>query len=273
MLSKELEEIVEAALADGVLTDKERAVLHKRAQAEGVDPDELDIVLDGRLAKMKRSEDWLRPAPPQNLANQKLGNIVKCPNCGAQVIGGSAVCTECGYAFSNVSANSSAEKLQAKLDEFNRRQEQRADSRGVASSLMHGIGTTLAGGDLKTYKSKMDIISTFPVPNTRADLLEFLTMLQARANATGPRHGKGLGDTEDLSYAYWLLYTNCINKAKLSFPNDNDFQYYFQTYEKQLQKTKGIIGYVKCHPGAKVALGFLLFMILWIIGLSLLIGH
>ena len=165
MLSKELEEIVEAALADGVLTDKERAVLHKRAQAEGIDLDELDIVIDGRLAKMKRSEDWLRPAPPQNLANQKLGNIVKCPNCGAQVKGGSAVCTECGYAFSNVSANSSAEKLQAKLDEFNRRQEQRADSRGVVSSLMHGIGKEL-GGNKDTYKYKMDIISTFPVPNT-----------------------------------------------------------------------------------------------------------
>ena len=91
MLSKELEEIVEAALADGVLTDKERAVLHKRAQAEGVDPDELDIVLDGRLAKMKRSEDWRRPTPPQNLDNQKLGNIVKCPNCGAQVKGGDVI--------------------------------------------------------------------------------------------------------------------------------------------------------------------------------------
>ena len=275
MLSKELEEIVEAALADGVLTDKERAVLHKRAQAEGVDPDELDIVLDGRLAKMKRSEDWLRPAPPQKLANQKLGNIVKCPNCGAQVKGGSAVCTECGYAFSNVSANGSAEKLQAKLDEFNRRQEQRADSRGVVSSLMHGIGKEL-GGNKDTYKYKMDIISTFPVPNTRADLLEFLTMLQARANATGPRNGMGYAYTEDLSYAYWLLYTNCINKAKLSFPNDNDFQYYFQTYEKQLQKTKGIIGYVKCHPGAKAFLVLFLVIILWIIGLSLLIhsiGH
>ena len=275
MLSKEFEEIVEAALADGVLTDKERAVLHKRAQAEGVDPDELDIVLDGRLAKMKRSEDWLRPAPPQNLANQKLGNIVKCPNCGAQVKGGSAVCTECGYAFSNVSANGSAEKLQAKLDEFNRRQEQRADSRGVASSLMHGIGTAF-GGDIKTYKAKMDIISTFPVPNTRADLLEFLTMLQARANATGPRNGMGSANMEDLSYAYWLLYTNCINKAKLSFPNDNDFQYYFQTYEKQLQKTKGIIGYLKCHQGARVTLVCLLVIILCIIVMSLLIhsiGH
>ena len=260
MLSKELEEIVEAALADGVLTDKERAVLHKRAQAEGVDPDELDIVLDGRLAKIKRSEDWLRPAPPQNLANQKLGNIVKCPNCGAQVKGGSAVCTECGYAFSNVSANSSAEKLQAKLDEFNRRQEQRADSRGYLRTVFDNTSRC---------KQKMEIISTFPVPNTRADLLEILAMLQARANATGPRHGKGLGDTEDLSYAYWLLYTNCINKAKLSFPNDNDFQYYFQTYEKQLQKTKGIIGYVRCHKqGAQVLLGFLL---LFIISISLLL--
>ena len=261
MLSKELEEIVEAALADGVLTDKERAVLHKRAQAEGVDPDELDIVLDGRLAKMKRSEDWLRPAPPQNLANQKLGNIVKCPNCGAQVIGGSAVCTECGYAFSNVSANSSAEKLQAKLDEFNRRQEQRADSRGYLRSLF----------DSDTIrKHKMEIISTFPVPNTREDLLEFLTMLQAGADATGSHDG-GTSDIEDMSYAYWLLYTNCINKAKLSFPNDNDFQYYFQTYEKQLQKTKGIIGYLRCNPGARAGLIFLLVVILWIIGLSLLI--
>ena len=263
MLSKELEEIVEAALADGVLTDKERAVLHKRAQAEGVDPDELDIVLDGRLAKMKRSEDWLRPAPPQNLANQKLGNVVKCPNCGAQVKGGSAVCTECGYVFTNVSANSSAEKLQAKLDEFNRRQEQREDSRGNARSSL--------SDKRRAIENKMDIISMFPVPNTREDLLEFLTMLQARANATGPRHGKGLGDTEDLSYAYWLLYTNCINKAKLSFPNDNDFQYYFQTYEKQLQKTKGIIGYLRCNPGARAGLIFLLVVILWIIGLSLLI--
>ena len=254
MLSKELEEIVEAALADGVLTDKERAVLHKRAQAEGIDPDELDIVIDGRLAKMKRSEDWLRPTPPQNLANQKLGNIVKCPNCGAQVKGGSAVCSECGYTFSNVSANSSAEKLQEKLDDFNRRQEQRADNRGLASSLMHGIGSAL-DGNKNTVKHKMDIISTFPVPNTRTDLLEFLTMLQARADATGARIGVKEGSREeDLSYAYWLLYSNCINKAKLSFSNDKDFEYYFQHYEKELQKTKGIIGYLRCNPATRMLL-------------------
>lgn len=261
MFSKELEEVIEAALADGALTDKERAVLHKRAQAEGVDPDELDIVIDGRLAKMKKQEDWLRPAPPQNLVNQKLGNVVKCPSCGAQVIGGSAVCQECGYTFSNVSANSSVERLQNKLDEFNRRQESRADNRSISGVLTHNFAK--ASGMDGTNKYKMDIISTFPVPNTRADLLEFLTMIQSRANSTGPRNGQNLSREEDLSYAYWLLYSNCINKANLSFSKDSDFTPYFEHYAQELSKTKGIIGYLKCNPKMRLLIFVVIFYILF----------
>lgn len=256
MFSKELEEIIDAALADGALTEKERIVLHKRGQAEGVDPDELDIVLDGRLAKMKRQEDWLRPAPPHNLTNQKLGNVVKCPSCGAQIIGGSAVCPECGYTFSNVAANSSVERLQEKLYEFNRRQEERSDNRSAAGLVIRGLGMD------NTFKHKMDIISTFPVPNTRADLLEFLTMLQARAKSTGPRNGQNMSREEDLSYAYWLLYTNCINKAKISFSKDKDFGPYFSMYDEELQKTKGIIGYLKCNPKVRILLIIIIFYII-----------
>ncbi len=246
MFSKELEEIIDAALADGVLTDKERLVLHKRGQAEGVDPDELDIVLDGRLAKMKQQEDWLRPVPPRNLTNQKLGDVIKCPSCGAQAIGGSAVCSECGYTFSNVAATRSVERLQEKLEEFNRRQEERFDKH----SIFHNIGK--ARGTDYTFRSKMDIISTFPVPNTRADLLDFLTMLQDRANSTGPQNGQNRSKEEDLSYAYWLLYTNCINKAKLSFSKDKDFGPYFSMYDKELQKTKGILGYLRRNPRVRL---------------------
>lgn len=246
MFSKELEEVIDAAIADGVLTDKERAVLHKRGQAEGVDPDELDVVIDGRLAKIKKQEDWLRPTPPQNTGNQKMGNIIKCPSCGAQVIGGSAVCPECGYAFSNVGANSSAEKLQGKLDAFNRRQEEREDNRSIGGNITK-FYTQRLGID-NSNKYKMDIISTFPVPNTRADLLEFLTMLQYRAKSTGPRNGQNMSGQEDLSFAYWLLFTNCINKARISFSNDKDFQPYFSSYEEEVKKTKGILGFLKTSP-------------------------
>ncbi|MDE6308650.1 MAG: tellurite resistance TerB family protein, partial [Muribaculaceae bacterium] len=49
-----LERLINAALADGVITDKERQVLHRKAQEEGVDPDELDLVLEAMLYERKR---------------------------------------------------------------------------------------------------------------------------------------------------------------------------------------------------------------------------
>lgn len=257
MFSKELEELIDAALADGVLTDKERLILHKRAQAEGVDADELDIIINGRLAKLKKQEVAQAQPLSKPISNEKYGNILKCPSCGAQVVGGSAVCPECGYAFTDVKANSSVEKLIEKLDEFNRRQEIRNDSR----SAIGGIALKSFGLD-NTIKHKMEIISTFPVPNTRADLLEFLSMLQFKANATGPKSGRNyLGEREEnLSYAYWILYTNCINKAKISFAKDKDFEPYFAAYEAKLAKTKGIIGYFRSNPetlGMIICVGFL----------------
>ena len=248
MLTPELEQLINYALEDGVLTDKERSVLMRKAQAAGADLDEFEMILEAKLHEVQKAA----AAAASKSNSNKYGEVRKCPNCGAQVKGGSAVCTECGYVFTNVSANSSAEKLQAKLDEFNRRQEQRADSRGYLR--------TVFDSNTSRWKQKMEIISTFPVPNTREDLLEFLTMLQPLADATGSHDGSN-SDVEDMSYAYWLLYTNCINKAKLSFPNDNDFQYYFQTYEKQLQKTKGIIGYLRCHQEV-MAVGLGIFAII-----------
>lgn len=57
MFSEELEMLIGAALADGQITDKERAVLHKRALAEGMDPDEFDMILDARLSKVTQNAE------------------------------------------------------------------------------------------------------------------------------------------------------------------------------------------------------------------------
>lgn len=214
MYSKELEEIIDAALADGTITDVERKVLHKRAMAEGVDPEELDIVIDGRLAKAKKQEDWLRPAPPKQLANEKLGNVVKCPSCGAQVVGGSAVCSECGYTFSNVGANSSYERLAEKLEQIN-----------IAYRDKRSITIPLYGVSAKV-KEMANVIRMFPVPNTRADLLEFLSSMSAQMESMKQAQSIQIYESELLRKAYQAKYKECVNKARISFSNDPDFAPY-----------------------------------------------
>lgn len=52
MYDEQLEQLIESALADGVLTDKEKMILLKRAQSKGIDLDEFEMMLEARLYKM-----------------------------------------------------------------------------------------------------------------------------------------------------------------------------------------------------------------------------
>lgn len=202
MFSKELEEVIEAALADGVLTDKERAVLHKRAQAEDVDPDELDVVIDGRLAKKKKEEDWLRPVPPKTVESNKVGNVMKCPNCGAPYQPGTGKCSECGHLYQNAVGNSSMKKL----------------SEGVQNLLEKKEGFWAALNDEKE-KQVSQYIANFPIPNTKDDIIEFIVNLDAKRRLSGSDTG-----SDFLQKAYATKYKEVINKARLLFACDDQVE-------------------------------------------------
>ncbi len=45
----DIERLIDAALMDGVVTDKERAILIKKATSQGIDPDEFEMVLDAKI--------------------------------------------------------------------------------------------------------------------------------------------------------------------------------------------------------------------------------
>lgn len=76
MFSDELEMLIDAAIADGEITEKELAVLHKRAQTEGVDLDEFDMILNSRLHKKNKAEtgsvsEKTSPKPSEIVSNLK----------------------------------------------------------------------------------------------------------------------------------------------------------------------------------------------------------
>ena len=185
MYSKELEELIDSVLADGIITDQERTVLRKRALACGEDPDEVMIVVDGRLAKMKKGAS---PAIP---ATEKRGNIVKCPNCGAPIEAGAVKCKECGYVFTNVKANNTAKEFAIMLEQ--RIQKVRYD------------------GDKTNINNVNEFIKNYPLPTGKEDLLEFIASLDAR------RRSKS-----NYQEAYNAKYQECVTKAKTLFAGDSD---------------------------------------------------
>lgn len=202
MFSKELESVIEAALADGVLTAKERAVLHKRAAEEGVDPDELDVVIEGRLAKMKREEDWLRPAPPSD----KFGEVKKCPRCGEPVEPMAVKCSACGYEFRNVEALKSSQRLAEKLDAIDEDYRKRGI---VVSSRVIGEGYV---SPERVSEEKASVIKNFPVPTAKEDLLDFAISMQARAKNTKSTVILDAA-ANTMRTAYNAKYEECVNKA------------------------------------------------------------
>lgn len=251
MFSEELESVIEAALADGTLTAKEREVLHKRAAAEGVDPDELDVVIEGRLAKMKREEDWLRPAPPSD----KFGDVKKCPRCGEPVEPMAVKCSACGYEFRGVEALKSSQRLAEKLEAIEEAY------RGKKIEQDAGFGQKVDVTGSRVAREQVTAIKNFPVPTTKEDLLDFAISMQSKWNSST------MGDDQlGLKSAYKAKYDECVNKAQILFPNDPMFQGIFEQHQAD---KKNIWANMSTQKKAAL-LGLVLFIVLPILSMIIL---
>lgn len=209
MITQELEQLIQYALADGILTDKERSVLMRKAQEAGADMDEFEMVLDAKVHELKKAT-----ATVSKSANSKYGEVHKCPGCGAMVSAFTTKCPECGFEFNNVEAVKSAstlfEKLQAlemeKARELAQHEEnknkqlqalsERHNSGGTLTKIFANNGdaqneerddliATLEKGALqierKYLDAKINMIKVYAVPNTKGDLLELLSMATSSA--------------------------------------------------------------------------------------------
>lgn len=188
-MSPELNRLIEAIIADDIITDKERAVLHAKAAQEGISADEIDVLVEGMLdqkiaegkkqAAAANARERLDVKPPKN-REQIFGVVHKCPSCGSPIESGKGQCGSCGYEFRGIEANSSVKEL---------------------SKLILKAEEDDRTGD--------NIIINFPVPNTKEDLLEFIFFTKSKAFSR-----------DELSDAYRKKYYECIDKASFYFPND-----------------------------------------------------
>ena len=239
MLSQELQQLIEAAIADGTITDKEREIIRNRAIKDGEDSDEVEMILDGKLQSKQKSTN----------TDSKLGDRKKCPNCGEIIPALSVSCPSCGYDFRNIEANSSSKKLAKKLEEVTLAYRDKEDPKIALFDPKRTV-------EYRMRAEKASVITNFPIPTTKDDIFEFIITMQTNSkSSTLSNDFQGL-----LQTAYKAKYKECVFKAKLLFPDDPRFSSFFE-------KKTGIALIIEWWSGLRGPMKFLIIYILALLGL------
>lgn len=222
-MHQDIEKLLDIAKEKGSITEKQREIILNKAQQLGEDVSEVEFILEDIPLKKDMVEKTKR-----------------CPHCGNMMAGNELKCPDCGYEFQNIEANKSIKELFALLNEI--------DGNNSQSEMI----SSLTGGDIKRLRKKKTIIENFPIPNTKENLVEFITSLQPKAIDT----------SDKLALSYYKKYEECINKAKTLYPNDSVFAPILMEFENVKKVAKKTIRFKKLFS---LKSGCLLYIALYIV--------
>ncbi|RXJ51103.1 hypothetical protein [Gelidibacter gilvus] len=232
MYSEKLEKLIAMALLDGELSEKEKQILFKNAEKEGIDLDEFEMVLEAKLFENNKSDKPVTVAPKSD----KFGEVKKCPACGSMVQSFQIKCIDCGHEFSNVQSNASVNRLFEMLNEAE--SERKDEGMSVAKALGGMFSAYGLGVDNRIDSKKKTIISNFPIPTTKDDIVEFLSLAVPRAKSVGnifTRKEPENKSHNDFVNVWKAKCEQIIMKAKFSMKEDKRALEEIMLYAKELK--------------------------------------
>ena len=197
----EIEKLIDLALADGQITEKERNVILKKASELGVDSDEVEMVLDGKFHQLEAHK------PKQK---EKFGNVKTCPTCGAILKSFQVTCI-CGHEFVNADSNKSIGVLLSELKSLKK----------INNESDHDFEVRVANR-----------INNTPIPVTKEDLLEFLSICSSQSDVGFMAQGHGI-----IVSAWSSKGNEALLKAKIAFIGDEATQQILLDFEKKLKSS------------------------------------
>ena len=198
MMNEQLDQLIDLALADGILTDNEKKVLYKKATELGIDQAEIEMVLDAKL-HLKQTE-----AKPKS---NKEGDLKKCPSCGSPVQSFNAKCNECGHEFRNVEVNSSMNLLLKELKKIRK--------------------SKFEDDEDEYFEARAEIIRDFAIPTSLEDLIEFASKGIAAFNSNET-------DNEEPNSEWASKSEEAITKLKIFYISDKSIITIVENLEKKL---------------------------------------
>jgi hypothetical protein len=226
MYNEQIENLIRLALVDGDLTEKEKQILFKKAELAGIDLDEFEMVLDAKLVEKRNAT----PPPTAAPKSEKYGDIRKCPACGTILQSFQTKCNDCGHEFTNISANNVISQLSKKLSEIEKELQREAEKdEDYDPKLTFAL-------DMRILEKQASYIDTFPIPNTKEDILEFLSLSVPQASVKLNWYERNVSHTGQykLIKSWKAKAEQTIMKARFSMKDDKKLLDEIEQYEKQL---------------------------------------
>ena len=208
-MHQEIEKLIDLGILDGHITEKERKVILNKAVELGVDVDEVEMILDAKIFQL---------AADKPKEKEKVGNIKICPSCGGNVKAMELLCNQCGHEYTNTQANSSILELINKIEKIE------SDKINQTANL-NSAKKILANQNFEMRKN--EIISNFPIPNNREDILEFLTYSTSKITIAASLDNPWLSKADEI-----------IMKSRFLFKGDQNMMATLDQYEKEIKKRK-----------------------------------
>ena len=242
-MNPELEKYIDFAVADGEVTDDEKAILVRKAGELGVELDELEMVLSAKL-HMNRKENEpaqeVQQVPPPTPQPEQSSGPSKCPECQAVIESFSTKCAYCDAEIKNIKSSFSINSLNEKLMEAEEKVRNQEPGGGFVGKFMAAFdGETEL--ERRIFTAKANVIRTFPIPNTKEDILEFLTLAVASVKTIKVNFMEKMAG-ESGTVGYRITYKNAwlnvcqkvIMKARFSMKEDKDLLNEIEVYAKEL---------------------------------------
>ena len=241
-MHQEVIKLIEMALADGQVTEKEREIILRKAEKIGLDIDEVEMYLEGKISDNSNK-------PTITYKSNRESVLIKCPECGAILKSFTTNCLECGHEFRNSKSSNLINELRDDFkeievmckDEYFR---DGMDKSVIPGSIFNKKETVIQKEqyeieleiDTMIAKRKEKLLTGLPVPNTKEDILEILSMgLPEVQKKLSWNERLGFHPKNILKKAWLAKCEQVIMKAKLSMKNDETTLLEIKNYEKQLK--------------------------------------